>query len=171
MRAECPALMLAFLSLTLPQAVCVCVYQERTDRGSCVCVCRLHECVFVSLTDSPSSHPLIWTIKSMAVLRHEGYDGWSFTSQHLCCLLLSLLPLTTSTFKNNNKKKMQMFWCVFFLSLSLSAVHPISFFFSCCLVVRRDSEGEAEEAGCGGVNPARGGRAESVEVILLSWVC
>lgn len=50
-------------SVSHPPSSCVCVY-------SCVCV-RLSDWLTL-LTSS------IWTIKSAAVLRREGYDGWSF---------------------------------------------------------------------------------------------
>lgn len=66
------------LSITHPPSSCVCVYRQRTEGHACVspwvCVC-----VFDWLTLLTS---LICTIISEAVLRHEGYDGWSFTSQH-----------------------------------------------------------------------------------------
>lgn len=61
-----------------PLELRVCVYRQRTEGHACVspwvCVCVFDW--FTLLTS------LICTIISEAVLRHEGYDGWSFTSQH-----------------------------------------------------------------------------------------
>lgn len=127
-RAECPALMLAFLSLTLPQAVCV--YRERTEGHVCapprVCVC-----LFDWLTS------LIWTIKSVPVLRHEGYDGWSFTSQHL--LPPPPVPLTTSTLKEKRKNA-----DVLGLFLLFDSAHP-----PCFITLPGSEEGQWEGSARG----------------------
>lgn len=119
-RAECPALMLAFLSLALPQAECV--YREEDGR-SCVCL-------FDWLTLLTS---LMWTIKSVAVLRHEGYDGWSFTSS-------SHSQPRPSKKKKRKKRKLQMLCFSFFSSLILFIPSPISF--ATLPELRKDSEGE-----------------------------
>lgn len=155
-KAECPALMFAFLSLILPQAMCVrtCVYiqQERTVGHVCasswVCV-RLFD--WLTLLTS-----LIWTIKSVAVLRHEGYDGWSFTSQHLS---LPLTPHPRSPDLYPQKKPRNALFITSYL------------FYPAAWCWGRTVRGSVEEAGCEGVNPEREGGVEWVEVILLSWVC
>lgn len=96
------------LSISHPPSSRVCVFIERGRKVMCVCVC-----LFDWLTLLTS---LIWTIKSVPVLRHKGYDGWSFTSQHL-----SLLPYPPTHALDPQKEKIQMlsFYRVSLLSLCL----------------------------------------------------
>lgn len=119
-----------YLSLSLQ--LCVWVYGERTKGHVCVSP-WMSVCLFDWLTLLTS---LIWTIKSVAVLRHEGYDGWS--SQHLS---LPLTPRPTSPDLDP----------VFnFYSVHSFSVIPAA------LIWGRSVRGSAEEAGCEGVNLERG---------------
>lgn len=146
-RAECPVLMLAFLSLSRPQAVCVCVcvYQERRAEGH-VCGFSTNMCVclfdWLTLLASP-----IWTIKSAFVLRQGWYDGWS-----LFFLPPPRLrsPDLDPKKREREKKTPDVFFFLFLFSTSYR-FNPAAWLWG------RTVRGSAEEAVCKGVNPARGG--------------
>lgn len=127
---------LAVPSLSLPPAVCAFMQRGRDGRA-CVRV-RLSDWLTL-LTSS------IWTIKSAAVLRREGYDGWSF---NLAASLPSLLTPTHSLHRPPTPPSPR---CGVFLDFIQSVIS----------LWGRTARGSKREAGCEGVNPERGRGAPS----------